>query len=229
MALSLFLCCERSFWQLATMPGGNVGDADGGVGGVDVLAAFAAGSVGIDAQIFGLDDDLDAFVNFGRHVDAGERGVAALGLVEGGDADQAVDADFAGEQAEGVLAVDGEGGGFDAGFFGGLVVVDFGRKPWRSAQRRYMRRSMSAQSCDSTPPAPGWMVMMALRWSLSPESRVSVSRRSTSDWSAPISRWSRARLFRLLWRVRSRRRCRPGGDEDRRQWRSCHRDAFSHA
>ena len=35
---------------LATMPGGNVRDAHGGVGGVDVLSALAAGTVGVDAQ-----------------------------------------------------------------------------------------------------------------------------------------------------------------------------------
>ena len=31
-------------------------------------------------------------------------------------------------------------------------------KPRRSIQRRYIRRSISAQSCDSVPPAPGWIV-----------------------------------------------------------------------
>ena len=31
-------------------------------------------------------------------------------------------------------------------------------KPWRSAHRTYIRMSISAQSCDSVPPAPGWMV-----------------------------------------------------------------------
>jgi hypothetical protein len=34
---------------------------------------------------------------------------------------------------------------------------------------------MDAQSCDSVPPAPGLIVMMALRWSFSPESNVFVS------------------------------------------------------
>src|SRR5271167_4858005 len=53
------------------------------------------------------------------------------------------------------------------------------RKPFCSAQRRYMRSSISAQSCDSVPPAPGWMVTMALRASFSPESSVLVSSSST--------------------------------------------------
>ena len=34
-------------------------------------------------------------------------------------------------------------------------------KPARSAQRRYMRMSICAQSCDSVPPAPAWMERMA--------------------------------------------------------------------
>ena len=33
--------------------------------------------------------------------------------------------------------------------------------PRRSTHRMYIRSSISAQSCDSVPPAPGWMVMMA--------------------------------------------------------------------
>ena len=36
-------------------------------------------------------------------------------------------------------------------------------KPRRSAQRRYMRSSISAQSWLSVPPAPGWIVRKALR------------------------------------------------------------------
>ena len=63
--------------------GGNMGDAHGGVGGVDVLSALAAGAVGVDAHVFRLDDDLDAVVDFGRDVDAGKRSVPALGLIEG--------------------------------------------------------------------------------------------------------------------------------------------------
>ena len=43
-------------------------------------------------------------------------------------------------------------------------------KPRRSPQRRYMRSSISAQSCDSVPPAPAWTARMALRLSYSPES-----------------------------------------------------------
>ena len=64
--------------------------------------------------------------------------------------------------------------------------------PFRSAQRRYMRSRIEAQSCDSVPPAPGLMVMMALRWSVSPESSVRVSC-SDDVVSALVS--SRSRSF----------------------------------
>jgi hypothetical protein len=104
----------------------KVGDADGGVRGVDVLAALAARAVGVNAEVFGLDVDLDGVVDFRRDEDGGEGGVASLGRVKRGDADEAVDAGFTGEQAEGVVAGDGEGGGFDAGLFAVLIVVDFG-------------------------------------------------------------------------------------------------------
>ena len=102
--------------------GRDVGDADGGVGGVDVLATLAAGAVGIDAEVFGLDVDDDGVVDLGRDEDAGEAGVAALGGVEGRDADEAMDAGFAAEQTEGEVAGDGEGGGLDAGL---VAVLDF--------------------------------------------------------------------------------------------------------
>ena len=52
-------------------------------------------------------------------------------------------------------------------------------KPRRSVQRRYMRSSISAQSCDSVPPAPGWIVTMAFLRSCSPPSIFLVSPAST--------------------------------------------------
>ena len=47
-----------------------------------------------------------------------------------------------------------------------------------------MRSSISAQSCDSVPPAPGWMVTIAFFWSCSPPSIFLVSAASTSRSSA---------------------------------------------
>src|SRR5687768_177210 len=56
--------------------------------------------------------------------------------------------------------------------------------PRRSDHLRYMRSSISAQSCDSVPPAPGWIVTMALAWSCSPASIFLLSAASTSCCSS---------------------------------------------
>src|SRR6476661_1700118 len=60
--------------------------------------------------------------------------------------------------------------------------------PWRSAQRRYMRMSISAKSAASTPPAPARIVMTAARSSYSPDSRVRTSSSPTAFWSEASSR-----------------------------------------
>ena len=102
----------------------NVRDAHRRIGGVDVLSALAAGAVGVDANVVRLDVDLDALVDFRRDKDAGERGVPALGLVEGRDAHQAMHADLAGQQAVGVFAVDAEGRRLDARLVARLIFVE---------------------------------------------------------------------------------------------------------
>ncbi len=61
--------------------GRHVGDADGAVGLVDVLAAGALRPVGVDAQVLVVDLDVD-LLGLGQHRDGGGRGVdaaAALG------------------------------------------------------------------------------------------------------------------------------------------------------
>ena len=63
----------------------------------------------------------------------------------------------------------------DAGFVARLQSMTSRLKPRRSVQRRYMRISISAQSCDSVPPAPGWIVTIAFLRSSSPESIVRIS------------------------------------------------------
>src|SRR5581483_570585 len=72
------------------------------------------------------------------------------------------------------------------------------RKPLRSDHRRYMRSSISAQSCDSVPPAPGFTVRIAFSRSLSPESRVSVSSCATYS-SAASSSFSTSRKTESRW------------------------------
>src|SRR5216684_8621761 len=55
-----------------------------------------------------------------------------------------------------------------------------------------MRNSISAQSCDSVPPAPGWMARMTSRSSCSPESFMVISMAviSLSIWAMTFSRSS---------------------------------------
>ena len=110
------------------MPRGKVGDADRRIGHVDVLPARAAGAEGIDAQVFVLYIDFDFVVHLREDEDAGEGGVAASVGVEGGDADQAMYADFGLQQTVGVLAVDFEGRALDAGAFAFEAVGHDGGK-----------------------------------------------------------------------------------------------------
>src|SRR5256885_13119287 len=57
-------------------PAGNVRDADGGIGGVDGLAAGAGRTEGVDAQVLGFDLDVD-IVGFGENRDSGGGSVDA--------------------------------------------------------------------------------------------------------------------------------------------------------
>src|SRR6185437_9479820 len=111
--MSLFLCCERSFWHCTTI---LVGKWTMRTAESVMLTCWplAAGAEGVNAQVLFADVDLDFVVNLRADEDAGERGVAALGLVEGRDAHQAVDAALRLQQPVGVFALDGDGGGLDA-------------------------------------------------------------------------------------------------------------------
>ena len=131
---------------------------------------------GIDAQVFQLDIDLDLVVDLRIDEHRSERSVPPRVGIERRDAHQPVHADFGLQQAVGVLAVDFEGDRLDARAFAFQPVGDDrSSKSLRSAQRRYMRSSISAQSWLSVPPAPGWMVTMASRASFSPESSIASS------------------------------------------------------
>src|SRR5260370_22161531 len=104
--------------------GGNVGYAHGGISGVHVLPAFSAGAVSIYAQVVGLDDNFDGFVNFRRHKHAGERSMPPLGLIERRNTNQTMYAYLAGQQAECVFSIDAERRRLDACLFAGLIVVE---------------------------------------------------------------------------------------------------------
>jgi len=91
-------------------PGRVVGDPDGGIGCVDVLAALARRAVRIDPDIFGIDVDFDRVINFGIGENGGEGGVASLVGVERRDANQPVDACLLTQVAEGELPFDPDRG-----------------------------------------------------------------------------------------------------------------------
>ena len=93
---------------------------------VDVLAAGAAGAHGIDAHVGFLDVDIDAVVDHRIDVDAGERGMPARIGVKWRDAHEAMHAVLGLQPAIGVVALDLDGGRFDAGLFalGFFDVVD---------------------------------------------------------------------------------------------------------
>jgi hypothetical protein len=65
-----------------------------------------------------------------------------------------VDAALGLEIAIGVLALDQQGRRLDPGLLARMMVDQLDLQPWRSAQRVYMRCSISAQSWLSVPPAP---------------------------------------------------------------------------
>jgi hypothetical protein len=106
--------------------GGQVRDADRGFHLVYILAAFAAGAKCIDPQLFGANVDLDAVVDFRDDEDRSKRSMSPRRLIEGRDADQPMDASFAGQQPVGVFALELDGGVLDARFFAGCFIENYG-------------------------------------------------------------------------------------------------------
>ena len=94
--------------------GREMREADGRIGDVDVLAAGAARSVGVDAQVLVLDLDLDVLGQLRPDEDRRERRVAARRLIEGRDAHQPVHAGLGEQQPVGVVALDDERRALDA-------------------------------------------------------------------------------------------------------------------
>src|SRR4029453_13262473 len=73
-----------------------------------MLASRASGTEGFQLQIGGGDFDDNLIVHQGVKLNRRKGGMAALIGVEGGDADQAVDAVFRLEKSVGVFAFDGD-------------------------------------------------------------------------------------------------------------------------
>jgi len=59
-----------------------MGDPDRRIGGVDVLAAGTAGTIGIDPQVGLVDLHLDVIGNLGKDEDRGKGGMSAATRIE---------------------------------------------------------------------------------------------------------------------------------------------------
>src|SRR5215204_6425269 len=92
-------------------------DPDGRVGLVDVLATGPRGSVGIHLEVFLLDLDLYGLID-----DGGEAGVPPRAGVERADPDETMHPALGGQEPEGILPRDGEGGALYACLFAFCVL-----------------------------------------------------------------------------------------------------------
>ena len=113
-----------------------MGQADGRVGFIDVLAARSAGPIGIDAKILGTNIDLNAVVDLRIHKQRGEGGMAPGVAVKRRDADEPMNPRFGAKIAVGIGAFNGEGGVFQAAAFCRQILGNLGAKaaPLRPAQ-----------------------------------------------------------------------------------------------
>ena len=177
IAVTLFFCWLRSAWQATTRPRGNVTRRTA----VSTLFTFwpplpplRKVSTSMSASLISMGASSG---NLRHDVHAGKGGVPALVGIERRDAHEPVHAALGLQIAVGVFALDLERDGLDARFFAELDVDDWLLKPCRSIQRWYMRRSMSAQSHDSVPPAPELMVRKALERSIRRRAACSVRNR----------------------------------------------------
>src|SRR5690606_35228578 len=104
--------------------GGDVGDTHRRIGGVDVLPARAGGAVGVDLEVAFLDVDLDIVVDHRVDPHRREAGVPPRGAVVGRDTHEPMHAAFGLGIAIGVLALEQQRGGLDAGLLAGLIFDD---------------------------------------------------------------------------------------------------------
>ena len=88
----------------------------GALGLGEALAAGAGRAGGVDPEVVGREGgDGMLLLQVGQDIDQGERGVAAVVLVEGRDPDQAVDAVLGAKQAEGPRTLDQQRHSLEAG------------------------------------------------------------------------------------------------------------------
>ena len=74
--------------------GREMGDADGGVGGVDGLTAVSAGMISVDSEVFFVEFNLIVGFDDGEDFDEREGSLAQVISVKGRETDEAMDAMF---------------------------------------------------------------------------------------------------------------------------------------
>ena len=171
------------------MPRRQVRDPDGGIRLVDVLSAGALrrGTCRCAGPSRRCRSRRRRRAT-GAAVRLREGGVPAVVLVERRQADEPVDALLGLDDAVRVVALERERGRLDAGLLARCRPRSApALKPRCSAQRRYMRSSISAQSWASVPPAPALTCTTAGPASYSPVN-------SAASWSASISPRTRRTL-----------------------------------
>ena len=109
--------------------GREVSEPNGGIGDVDVLAARAARSIGVDPQVLVVDVDVDVLGQLGPDVHRREGGMAPGGLIERRNAHEPMNAGFGRQQSVRVLPGDGEGDALQPGLVARLVVDDLALEP----------------------------------------------------------------------------------------------------
>lgn len=108
--------------------GGEVGDADGGLGFVDFLSAGPGGAVEVDADVFGADVDVVDFLGFGEDGDGGGGGMNAPASFGDGNTLYAVSSTFVAEGAVNVLTFDLEDDFLEA-TLAGIADIDEANGP----------------------------------------------------------------------------------------------------
>lgn len=101
---------------------GQVGDPHGRAGGVDALAAGAAGAKNVHADVRFFDIQLDVVARVGDYVHRSKGCMPSARGIKGRNANQAVDAPFAFEKAESVRPGDAQSNAFDARLVAGQKV-----------------------------------------------------------------------------------------------------------
>ncbi len=110
-----------------------MGHAHGGFSFVYVLTARTAGAINIHAYIGGVDVYIDIVIDFRRDKYRGKRGMTAIAGIERRFSNQAMDAGFGAQPAEGVFTFKADGGAFDAGDIALRFFNQFGFKAFTFA------------------------------------------------------------------------------------------------